>query len=392
MKNIIVCSVHYATGLSGSFHFARIVRDLNILTNEYKIFLLTDDFSKNKPDENSDSDTSTLLTFSYKYPPQLFFVAHFIYNWLFYRAIQSFRRTHSLDAVVFNQTCFGVLTRLLLPKSIKIMGIIHDNQSIIAVPDAYHTRKAFWFYQCVKRPLERIAMKNFDVIMANSDYIKRIIEQLTFFKPKSMTRLYQSVNVKTLPFKIHNWQITEGGIIRILFTKSHYTVGGLEDLIQALGLLNSYQFELTAVCLPHNPKTDIATWVKPFSNINLTLKSRQNSEQISELMQSHDILCIPARHEALGLANVEGLAHGISVVSTNVGGIPEVLDNGECGWLAVPHNPAALAETLKNCIEAPPSVRKAKSEYGRRHVEKLFSKERMLSDLLALFDKVVGRD
>ena len=106
------------------------------------------------------------------------------------------------------------------------------------------------------------------------------------------------------------------------------------------------------------------------------------------MMYNHHVLCIPARHEALGLANVEGLAHGISVVSTHVGGVPEVLDKGNCGWLAEAENPVSLAEALKNCIEADPSVRMAKSRYGRQHVEQFFSKETMLQKCVALFDKM----
>jgi glycosyltransferase involved in cell wall biosynthesis len=89
-------------------------------------------------------------------------------------------------------------------------------------------------------------------------------------------------------------------------------------------------------------------------------------------MYDNDILCTPSRVESLGIANAEGLATGISVVSTREGGITEVLHYGKNGWLAAPENAEDLAEKLKECIESTPSVSAEKSRNGRLFVEKKF--------------------
>jgi colanic acid/amylovoran biosynthesis glycosyltransferase len=53
------------------------------------------------------------------------------------------------------------------------------------------------------------------------------------------------------------------------------------------------------------------------------------------------------------MTNIEGLASGISVVTSSAGGIPEVLDDGRNGWMAVPGDARDLAEKLKECILHP---------------------------------------
>jgi colanic acid/amylovoran biosynthesis glycosyltransferase len=411
MKNILVCSADYAIGATGAFHFARFIRDLNGQTDRYRVYLVTEDTADGTPHELPETDPSTLLKVKISYPPRLFFLGLFIRNWAYFRAIQRFRKENEVAAIVFNQAMMGVLSRWLLPRRIPI---IHDDSSLLPDRSAHKSVKAYWYQVLIQGSLEKLALRSLDVLLANSDYILNVVlTKYPSLKIKTQ-RLYQSIDVRKLPFSPKNWSSetlnsdlkndpnTEGGIstnrsssftihhspftIKVLFVKLGYVRGGLEDLVAALGLLKDNEFELTVVGTIPSSFPIIESWTNPFSNIKLQLLGLKNQQEVSELMQKHHILCIPARREALGLANVEGLAHGISVVSTTAGGIPEVLDFGKCGWLAAPKNPISLAEALKNCIESTPSVKIAKSQHGRAYVEQYFSKEAMLKDMLNLFE------
>jgi glycosyltransferase involved in cell wall biosynthesis len=59
-----------------------------------------------------------------------------------------------------------------------------------------------------------------------------------------------------------------------------------------------------------------------------------------------DVLVAPSRNEGMGRVLVEALALGVPVVGTAVGGIPDVIVDGECGVLVPPEDPPALAEAL----------------------------------------------
>jgi glycosyltransferase involved in cell wall biosynthesis len=59
-----------------------------------------------------------------------------------------------------------------------------------------------------------------------------------------------------------------------------------------------------------------------------------------------DVLVAPSRNEGMGRVLVEAMALGVPVVGTAVGGIPDVIVDGECGVLVPPEDPPALAEAL----------------------------------------------
>ncbi len=59
-----------------------------------------------------------------------------------------------------------------------------------------------------------------------------------------------------------------------------------------------------------------------------------------------DVLAAPSRNEGMGRVLVEAMALGLPVVGTTVGGIPDVIVDGECGRLVPPDDPAALAGAL----------------------------------------------
>jgi glycosyltransferase involved in cell wall biosynthesis len=67
---------------------------------------------------------------------------------------------------------------------------------------------------------------------------------------------------------------------------------------------------------------------------------------IAVCLAAADVLAAPSRNEGMGRALVEGMALGLPVVASEVGGIPAVIAHGETGWLVPPGDAAALAEAL----------------------------------------------
>ena len=63
-----------------------------------------------------------------------------------------------------------------------------------------------------------------------------------------------------------------------------------------------------------------------------------------------DLICVPSRSEGFGRTVIEACAVGVPVIATNVGGIPEVIDDGETGLLVSYGDVPALAEAIKRVL------------------------------------------
>ena len=124
---------------------------------------------------------------------------------------------------------------------------------------------------------------------------------------------------------------------------------------------------------------------------------------LTGLIGSATVLCCPSVYEPFGLVNVEAMACAVPVVATAVGGIPEVVVDGETGLLVPidpvddptgqPRDPSAfaagLAAALTRLLEDPPLARKL-GEAGRQRVVEEFSWRQVAARTAALYREVVG--
>lgn len=100
-----------------------------------------------------------------------------------------------------------------------------------------------------------------------------------------------------------------------------------------------------------------------------------------------DIVVLPSvdlgdhEHEGIPVSLMEAMAHGIPVISTQTGGIPELIGNG-AGLLVPPQNPPALADALEALIRDS-SLRAQLGAAGRRRIEERFSVARTAAELVA---------
>ncbi len=84
------------------------------------------------------------------------------------------------------------------------------------------------------------------------------------------------------------------------------------------------------------------------------------------------IFVLPSYREGLGIVNLEAMAHARPVVSTAVGGIPEVVEHSVTGLLVPPRDPVALATALKTLLDDPARA-SAMGRRGRDRVTEHFS-------------------
>lgn len=92
--------------------------------------------------------------------------------------------------------------------------------------------------------------------------------------------------------------------------------------------------------------------------------------------------------EGTPLAVMEAMAAGLPVVASAVGGVPELVVDGETGLLIPARDAAALAEALER-MAAQPAVRAAMGSAARQR-SRMFSEDRMIAEDATLFERLAG--
>jgi glycosyltransferase involved in cell wall biosynthesis len=106
-------------------------------------------------------------------------------------------------------------------------------------------------------------------------------------------------------------------------------------------------------------------------------------EDVARLLPHATIAILPSNQESFSLAGLEAMACGLPLIATNVGGFPEMLQDGVTGMLVPPLHPAALATAIDGLL-AEPARRAALGAAGRDRALADFSPEAHITRLEAL--------
>lgn len=106
--------------------------------------------------------------------------------------------------------------------------------------------------------------------------------------------------------------------------------------------------------------------------------------EVPALYPDLDLAVVPSCSENCGGA-VEPLLSGVPVVATDVGGLPDVIRDGDTGWLVPPRNPAKLAQAVVEALRNKAEARR-RTIAGRRLVQELFDVERTARQAAAAYE------
>lgn len=101
----------------------------------------------------------------------------------------------------------------------------------------------------------------------------------------------------------------------------------------------------------------------------VTFTGRLDNERIASLYQEADLFLNPSTADNMPISLLEAMASGIAIVSTDVGGIPHMVENGKTALLVPPRDPAAMAAASLRIFAEPVLAKRLRSA-GIEAVEK----------------------
>lgn len=119
-------------------------------------------------------------------------------------------------------------------------------------------------------------------------------------------------------------------------------------------------------------------------------------ERLAELYRSSDVFALPSivmgsygRQDVIPNVLAEAMAVGLPVVGSRIGGVAELIDDGESGLIVQERDAVALADALERIWEDR-SLANRLSAKGREKVERIWNREKNLAELAALINAHVA--
>ena len=110
---------------------------------------------------------------------------------------------------------------------------------------------------------------------------------------------------------------------------------------------------------------------------------------VLSLQKGFNVFVMSSLSEGLGTSVIDAMACGRPVVSTNVGGLPELVDPGKTGQLVSPHDPRSLAEAIL-CILQDMTLQVRYGHAASRRARQLFSADRMIDETVEVYHRMAG--
>ena len=245
------------------------------------------------------------------------------------------------------------------------------------------------FYTMVDR---LVTGRLIDKVIAVSSDIENTLVQI--YRAKRVLRIHNGIDLEAVQVmtqrreKRKEWCIDEqspliGTVGRLVPVKGH-TV-----LLEALRILHESNRTVKLLIVGDGPLRGQLEWEVRNLGLERSVIFAGHQAQSYDFINMMDVFVLPSLHEGIPMVLLEALALQRPVVATCVGGIPEVISQGETGLLAKPADAVSLAESIRQLVE---NRSKALSigEAGRIRVEKEFNAQIMAKRTIDMYETVLS--
>lgn len=228
--------------------------------------------------------------------------------------------------------------------------------------------------------------------ITSSDYCKAIFTLSQYHKNHLISRGVPEEKIvitrQATDYEIHDLEFNEREIKNIISISRFVDKKGIDVLIDAAKILEDEDFEFSIYGFGKLEKK----YKKQINDLgleNISVKGLLNGpKEVQKVFSKSDILVSPCRiskngdRDGIPTVIFEAMAYGVTVLTTNVSAIPEVIEDGKNGFLVESENPKELALKIKEIAQLSNGERFEIAKQAQIDVQNLSSVENTMSTVL----------
>jgi len=246
-----------------------------------------------------------------------------------------------------------------------------------------------WFL----RIFEEKMLERSDKIIAVSDFTRRELLQYYKVKEDKIRVIHNGVDVdKFQPVRDKRKAKEELGFnpddIAVLSVGRLYARKGLFTLLESMPRVvrkfRNAKFIISGKGQSNEMKKLVNHATRLGVKDNIIFTGYFPDSKLPKLYQAADVFAFSTFYENLPFAVLEALSSGLPVVTTKVGGIPEMIESGRNGFLVQPSNARELADRILYCLEHPAAASEM-AVLARKTILKRFDWSLIVKKVLAVY-------
>ena len=324
-------------------------------------------------------------------------------GWLSSQAMMRGLRLVMIDARSLGD--LGILARLVRLIRQYEVALIHAHEFYMSGIGALASRltgvplvitvhgKGYYPERRRRRMIYRLAAAQAKGVVAVSQDLREFFCRTVGFPEKDVRIIYNGIQCRPFSHMMRDPLLLESAGIptdaTIIGTVGNlYLVKGHVYLIRAARIILQYHPDVHVVILGRGAEESVLRAEAKALGIDDRIHLLGYREDASRWLAAMNVFTLPSLSEGLPLSLLEAMAAGVPAVVTDVGGMPEIVRDGETGLIVPARNPEAMAKQILHLLDDS-SLAATLAAAGQKEVRQRFSLDAMLEQYASLYQEVL---
>ena len=273
----------------------------------------------------------------------------------------------------YKENLLSYLATRRLPNKLSLISTLHG------MPEEYD--RGFSFKRMIiQRSNSILLSKFFDQTIAVSHDIKSILVSKNSFSRQNINVIHNGIYLPEYEKKKNKKKFVIGTCGRLTPVKN------FKFFIEIAAKISNINKKILFIIAGDGPEKNALQELCLKYNLDNTLSMPGHVDNMAAFYNNIDLFVNTSLHEGIPMSILEAMGHGVPVVATNVGGLPEIINTGVDGILIPHHNSDLFAY---ECIELISNKVKweSMSRSARRKIKNNFSVDSMINNYCKIYSK-----